>query len=213
MPVGVKICGVKTKEVVEAAVLHGADFIGFNFCRKSPRFITPDTAAGLAPSVPPTVRKVALFVDPSDAELEHVLTQFSADLLQLHGSETPDRLSAIKERFKLPVMKALHVADEYDLEEHIPYESIADFLLFDARPSYEAELPGGNATVFEWGLLKQKGINHVWFLAGGLNAKNLREAVEQSGALYVDVSSGVEEVRGEKDIGLVQEFLEVAKKI
>ncbi len=213
MTVNVKICGVKTEEAVNAAVNGGAAFIGFNFFAKSPRFITPEQAAQLSPLVSHGVEKVALFVDPKDSELEDTLNVFNPDIIQLHGMESPSRVAEIKRLYGKPIIKALAISHIDDLEETVAYENVVNWFLFDAKPPKGAELPGGNAVSFDWTIMKEYASPLPYMLAGGINAHNIEQAVAQSGAHYVDISSGVESTRGHKDPALISALLEKAKAL
>ncbi|NDE90045.1 MAG: phosphoribosylanthranilate isomerase [Alphaproteobacteria bacterium] len=213
MSISVKICGVKTEEAVNAAVKSGVGFLGFNFCAASPRFVTPEQAAQLAPLVPPSIQKVALFVDPKDGELEDTLNVFNADMIQLHGMESPSRVAEIKRLYGKPIMKAIALSQAEDLEETVAYENIVNWFLFDALAPKGSKLPGGNAVSFNWNIMKDYASPLPWMLAGGINASNIKQAVEQSGAKVIDVSSGVEITRGQKDPALITQLLELAKKI
>ena len=213
MSISVKICGVKTESSINAAVQGGAAFLGFNFYPASPRFITPEHAGQLALLVPPNIQKVALFVDPKDGELEDTFNLFNPDMIQLHGMESPSRVAEIKHLYNKPIIKALSVSHIDDLEETVAYENIASWFLFDAKPPKGAELPGGNAVSFDWTIMKEYASTLPWMLAGGINASNIAQAVELSGAKAVDVSSGVEMARGEKDPALIQAFLEKAQSL
>lgn len=210
MSIAVKICGLKTEEAVSAAVEGGAAYLGFNFFVPSPRYVTPEKAAALGQGLPPHIKKVALFVDADDALLDKTLETFNADILQFHGSETPARCEAVKAHTKKPIIKAFAIADMDDIEETMTFESVVDYFLFDARPPQGSALPGGNAATFNWSLLAEQGFLHPWFLAGGINAENLKEALQESGARMVDVASGVERSRGEKDPALIRTFLHYA---
>ncbi len=213
MSISVKICGIKTYDAVNAAVKGGAAYLGFNFFQKSPRFVTPEAAAQLAPLVPPSIQKVALFVDPSDAELEDTLAVFNADIIQLHGMESPTRVAEIKRIYSKPIIKAIAVSHVDDIEETVAYENIVNWFLFDARAPKGSEIPGGNAEVFDWNIMKDYASALPWFLAGGINASNVKQATTQSGARMIDVASGVEITRGQKDPALILELLEKAKAL
>ena len=213
MNVQVKICGLKTPEAVDAAAEGGAAYAGFVFFDKSPRFLTPDVALMLRNRLPEATLAVALLVDPTDAMLASAVEGMAPDLLQLHGAESPERVAAIRSRFGLPVIKALPVASKADLEPVAAYAAVADMLLFDAKPSPGDERPGGNARSFEWSLLKGLSPGRPWFLAGGLSPANLAAAQAASGASWLDVSSGVEQAPGEKDLGLIRAFLAAARAL
>ena len=215
MTVTAKICGLKTPETVAAAVTGGASLVGFNFYAKSPRSVDPATAKRLAADVPTAVRTVAVTVDESDARIAEILRHCELDLLQLHGSETPERVKEIRARFGKPVIKAIPVSVAADLDRASAYEDVADYLMFDAKPpkSMANALPGGNALSFDWTLLAGRRFQRPWLLAGGLTSDNLVEAVRISGAPMVDVSSGVEDRPGEKNASKIKAFLDASRRV
>lgn len=210
MSVLVKICGLNSPDAVRAAA--EADFAGFVFYPPSPRSVAPATAAELAAKLPREVKRVALTVDADDAFLRHMLHEFKPDLIQLHGKETPERVTAMRRAFGLPVMKAIAVHDAADLRAVAAYRDVVDWLLFDGKPPARADaLPGGNAVSFDWTLLAGQTIGRPWMLSGGLTAANVVQAVRQSGAGTVDVSSGVENRPGEKNMLKIKEFIKAAR--
>lgn len=215
MSVLAKICGLKTPETVAAAVAGGAALIGFNFYAMSPRSVGPATAKRLAADVPSTVRKVGLLVDDNDARIAEILAGCDLDLLQLHGHETPERVAEIRARFGKPVIKVIPVSEAADLDRAADYEDVADYLMFDAKPpkSMANALPGGNALSFDWSLLGNRRFKLPWLLAGGLTPDNVAEAVHISGAPMVDVSSGVEDRPGEKNVSKIKAFLDAVRRI
>lgn len=214
MRLDVKICGIRTPEVIDAAVRHGARWVGFNFYPPSPRAVEPHAAAELARRLPTGVRAVGLFVDPGDAMLDQIVPRVPLDMLQLHGRETPQRVRAIRDRFGIPVMKALGIGAAEDLDAADGYLGAADRLLFDARPPKNVTaLPGGNGIVFDWKILAGRRSPLPWMLSGGLNAGNLAEAVMVTGAASVDTASGVEDRPGHKTPERVAAFLVAASAI
>jgi len=215
MSVLVKICGVKTPDAVAAAVEGGASLIGFNFYARSPRYVEPAAVKRLATHVPASVRKVGVIVDESDARIAEILEACDLDLLQLHGHETPERVKEIRARFGKPVIKALSVSEAADLDRAAAYEGVADYLMFDAKPpkAMANALPGGNALSFDWTLLAGRHFQRPWLLAGGLTADNVIEAVRISGAPMVDVSSGVEDRPGEKNVSKIKAFLDATRRV
>jgi len=215
MSIPAKICGLKTPESIAAALEHGAAFIGFNFFKKSPRYVEPDAVAALSKSMPAHVLKTGLFVDDDDARIAAILSVAPLDLLQLHGSETPERVAAIKAKFGLPVMKVIKVRDASDIARAAQYETVADRFLFDAQPPADMKnaLPGGNAVSFDWGLLQGFRSRLPWMLSGGLTPANLAQAVRQTGAPAVDVASGVEDRPGEKSLSKIKDFLEISRSL
>lgn len=210
MTVTAKICGINSAVAMQTAVANGAGFVGLVFYPQSPRSITPGTAATLAALVPDGVTKVGLFVDPDNALLTRVLDEVPLDLLQLHGDETVDRCANIRNRFGRPVMKVIKVATLDDVGAASDYCDAVDWLMFDAKApsSMPDALPGGNALPFDWTLLAGWSWPVPWMLAGGLDADNVATAVTKSGALVVDVSSGVESAPGKKDPTEIERFLE-----
>ena len=207
----VKICGLSRSEDVSAAVDAGAAYVGFVFFEKSPRHVSLETARALALDVPVGIAKVGLVVNASDAALDALIEAVPLDVLQLHGSEDPERVTAIKDRYGLPVMKAIGVADESDLVALDAYAHVADQLLVDAKPPKGADLPGGNGLSFDWRLITGRRWPVPWMLAGGLTPETVAEAVRLTGALQVDVSSGVESAPGVKDANLIHAFVSAAK--
>jgi phosphoribosylanthranilate isomerase len=215
MAIEVKICGINSAEALSAAVEGGAGLVGFNFYRKSPRFLTHEAAAALARTVPASVQRVGLIVDLDNEAIASLLAAVPLDMLQLHGSEDPARVAAIRARFRKPVMKAIPLARAEDLAVADAYLPVADRLLFDAKPpaSMKGAMPGGNALSFDWRLLQGHQWPKPWMLAGGLNLENLAEAVGISGARRIDVSSGVEDRPGLKSPAKIKALLALAQTL
>lgn len=207
MSVSVKICGLTQPESVDAAVKAGARYLGFVFFPKSPRHVSATQAAALAADVPLGIARVGLFVNPDDALLESTLATVPLDVIQLHGSEDPARVAAVKSLTGLPVMKAVGVSEPQDLDALWDYGLVADMLLIDAKPPKGADLPGGNGLAFDWRLLAGRQILKPWLLAGGLTPDNVSQALRLTRAQGVDVSSGVESAPGVKDADLIRKFI------
>ncbi len=211
MPVEVKVCGLTDARSLAAAAEGGARYLGFIFYPPSPRSLSPRRAADLASKAPARCAKVGVLVDPDDALLDEILGAVPLDYLQLHGSETPDRVARIKARTGCAVIKALKIADARDLLPIRSFEAVADMLLFDAKPPRApGRLPGGNGLSFDWRLLQGLEVATPWLLSGGLSAGNLAAAVRLCAARAVDVSSGVERRPGHKDPAEIRRFLGVA---
>jgi phosphoribosylanthranilate isomerase len=208
----VKICGLKTAAAVDAALRGGAAYLGFMVFPASPRHIDLDAAARLAAPARGKAAVVAVTVDPDDALLARIREILKPDLIQLHGRETPSRVAEIGRRGGAGLIKALPVGEEADLAVARDYESVANHLMFDARPPAGSDRPGGLGTTFDWKMLAGRRFERPWFLAGGLNPWNVAEAIKASGAPMVDVSSGVERGAGLKDPALVGSFLEAARR-
>lgn len=209
MTVTAKICGINDPEALRAAVNGGASHVGFVFYPPSPRSLRPGEAMALAASVPERVQKVGLFVDAKDDEIDRTLFMVRLDILQLHGEEGPDRVRDLKARTGKKVMKVIKVSEPDDLRRAEPYLRIADWLMFDAKPPKDMAnaLPGGNAVSFDWRILSGRTWPLPWMLAGGLNAGNVADAVQLSGATVVDTSSGVEDAPGRKNSDKIRDFL------
>ena len=207
-----KFCGLSRPEDVTVAAAAGAAYVGFVFFPKSPRNVSIEQAAALAITVPVGIAKVALVVNANDAELDAIVEAVPLDMLQLHGSESVERVREVRVRYGLPVMKAVGVADADDLPALDAYAMAADQLLIDAKPPKNADLPGGNGLSFDWRLIAGKSWPVPWMLAGGLTPDNAAEAVAMTGARQLDVSSGVEASAGVKDSALMTAFAEAANR-
>ena len=207
----VKICGLKTPETLDAALDAGADMVGFVFFPPSPRDLGIEAARALGDRVNGRARKVALLVDATDAELDRAVEALRPDMLQLHGKETPERVTAVRSRFRLPVMKALPVEQKSDLAPIRLYEKVADWLLFDGRAPRDATRPGGLGKTFDWRLLENLDLKIPFMLSGGLDPSNVAEALRITRAPAVDVSSGVERAPGEKDPDKIRAFVRAAR--
>ncbi|HVI31514.1 phosphoribosylanthranilate isomerase [Phenylobacterium sp.] len=212
MSVSAKICGVSTPEAVSAALQGGAGFLGFVFFPKSPRNLAIDAARRLAEPVRNRARVVALLVDPTDAQVDEVARGLAPDLIQLHGAESPARVREIAGRAGTGIVKVLPVAEAADLAPAADYETVAEHLMFDTKPPKDSPRPGGTGHSFDWTLMSGRRFRRPWFLAGGLDPWNLADAVQQSGAPMVDVSSGVERGPGLKDPALITAFLDAARR-
>ncbi|MCB1720973.1 MAG: phosphoribosylanthranilate isomerase [Alphaproteobacteria bacterium] len=206
----VKICGLKDAENLKTAIKSGARYIGFVFYPPSPRNIAPDSAKELSLSLPTGVKAVGLFVDPTNEQLEHILGIVPLDMLQLHGSESPQRVQQINNKFAMPIMKAIKIREPADLDQISAYEPVVDWLLFDSGPE-NATLPGGTGQRFDWSLLAGKTFSKPWMLSGGLTPENVAKALSQLSPTAVDVSSGVESAPGIKDAEKIKAFIAAVK--
>ena len=208
--VRVKICGLRTPSDVAACAAAGAAYIGLNFFPPSPRFLTLDQGRDVALAAPEGLAKVALVVDAPDATLDAIVAAMPLDMLQLHGTESPERVAELRSRYGLPVMKVIGVSGEDDLAALIDYSLAADQLLIDAKAPKDAVLPGGNGLSFDWRLVAQRRWLRPWMLAGGLSAQNVAEAVRLTNVRQVDVASGVESAPGVKDPAKIAAFIAAA---
>lgn len=199
---------------MQAAIDGRVRAVGFVFYDPSPRAVGVDIAGSLSRMLPTGTRAVGLFVDASDDAIAAIVGRVPMDMLQLHGDETPRRVAQIRERFSIPVMKAMRIATAQDLASLPDYEAVSDWILFDAKPPPNVTaLPGGTGIAFDWQLLRDVKITRPWMLSGGLTAENLAEAVSLTGAKAVDVSSGVEDRPGVKSVARIEAFIAAAAKI
>ena len=209
----VKICGLSTRETLSVALDAGADMVGFVFFTPSPRHLALETARDLGKLVKGRAEKVALTVDADDATLADIVEALQPDILQLHGHESVARIGDVRQKFSLPVMKAIAVETVSDLASLSEYAGVADRILFDARAPREATRPGGLGAVFDWHILENLELAIPYMVSGGLHAGNVTEAVRVTRAGGVDVSSGVERAPGHKDPEMIRAFIKAARGI
>ncbi len=203
----IKICGLSTPEAIDAVIDGGASHLGFIFFEKSPRHITLETAKLLSNHVAGRAKKVAVSVNAEQDYLEAINEALEPDLMQLHGSETIERVQEIKDRFALPVIKALAIQTEDNLEAAKSYIGTADHFLFDAKAPKGSEIPGGNGVAFDWEIMDAWPQAVPYILSGGLNKSNVKNALNRLSVYGLDISSGVETTPGKKDVTLIREFL------
>ncbi len=202
----VKICGVNSEAAFDAAFDAGADWIGFVFFARSPRYVTPVQAAALSERLAGGPQRVGLFVDPADAEIEAALASVQLDALQLYT--TPERVAAIAARFGRPVWRSVAVSGAGDLPGSA---GPAAALLIEARAGAGSQRPGGNGQKLDWDILRGWRPGFNWLLAGGLTPDNVAAAIAATSAPAVDVSSGVESAVGVKSPDLIRAFIEAAR--
>ena len=206
----IKICGLSAADLLEAALKAGADMVGFVFFPKSPRHVDFATARELSARARLRAEIVALCVDADDALLEEIVKAAEPDYLQLHGSESAERVQEIQRKFGVSAIKAIGVSAKEDLARANAYLGTADALLIDAAPPKGSKLPGGNGVPFDWRLAADFHPRKPWLLSGGLDPANVGEAIALSGARGVDVSSGVESAPGVKDPDRIRAFIDAA---
>jgi phosphoribosylanthranilate isomerase len=203
----VKICGINDPVAFDTAVEAGADWVGFVFFPPSPRFVTPRAAAALSARIDGGPPRVGLFVEPTEAVIAGVLAAMRLDVLQIYGAS--DSLTQFRHRFGLPIWRPIAIGTIADLPNH-PLG--ADRLLLEAKPPQGADRPGGNATSFDWSILRGWAAPAPWVLAGGLTPATVAAAIRATGAEAVDVSSGVESSKGVKDPALIRAFIAAARQ-
>ena len=199
----IKICGLTRPQDAQAAAELGADAVGLVFYAKSKRCVDAAQAAEIAAAMPPQVAKVALFVNESAEQIRRILGAVPIDVLQFHGDEAPE----FCRQFGKPYWKAVRVQSAQDIAGAAGRYADAAALLLDAH--IEGQY-GGTGRVFDWRLLPET-MPLPWILSGGLNPGNVAAAVRQTGAAWLDVSSGVEQASGIKSRGLMAEFIRQAR--
>jgi phosphoribosylanthranilate isomerase len=205
----VKICGIDRPEALEAAADAGADYVGFVFFPPSPRCLSPTRAAAIRAARPQGPPGVGLFVKPSLDEIAAVLATVPLDALQIYGD--PALARAIRTRFGLPVWLARGVSTQADLAAAEQAADGLDGMVIESKAPAGATRPGGNATALDWSLLTAWKPALPWLLGGGLTPDNVAEAIARSGATGVDVSSGVEQAPGIKDLSLIRAFIKSSR--
>ncbi len=208
----IKICGLSSPETLAAALDAGADMVGFVRFPKSPRHVTLDLGHRLSLQAKGRAKRVVLLVDPGDEDIAQAVEAINPDLIQLHGHESPERVAEIRSMVRLPVMKAVGIAEKSDLEALTPYVKASEHILLDAKPPRNADaLPGGNGLTFDWKLLTGLDPALPIMLSGGLNPDNVAEAIRVTHPKAVDVSSGVESGPGLKDPARIKAFIQAAR--
>lgn len=195
----VKICGITRLEDALSAVEQGADAIGLVFYAPSPRCVTIGQAAAISAALPPFVSVVALFVNPTQQEVNAVLANVNVDLLQFHGDES----EAECVQYGLPYLKAIRVKSDTNLIQYAQTFMSAKALLLDAHSDIAV---GGTGQVFDWNLIPKQMAKPI-ILAGGLTPENVKEAIQQVQPYAVDVSGGVEQAKGIKDATKIAAFM------
>lgn len=206
MQLKIKICGLKTPELVDVAVDAGADMIGFVHFGKSPRHIEQDQIGALINHLGNRAQSVVLLVNP-DNETLLAIDALRPHFIQLHGGESEERVKEIKELVNAKLIKALPVGTIDDLAPVSSFAPLADLILLDAKPPQNSDIPGGNGEVFDWSLLNALDPSLKFMLSGGLDVDNVADAVKQIRPFAIDVSSGVERARGEKDAEKIRRFI------
>lgn len=206
MPVpAIKICGIITPTALDAAIKGRADHVGLNFYPPSPRYLGPVEAAALGTRAAGRIGAVGLFVDADDALMGDTVVPAGLTAIQLHGSESPERVAQVRARFGLPVWKVISVTRAEDVARANAYAGAADLILFDAKTP-AGTLPGGMGLSFDWSLVADWKGPLAWGLAGGLTPNNVAEAIRLTAPALVDTSSGVESAPGVKDDALIAAF-------
>ena len=209
-PLIVKICGIKTPDMLEVAIEAGADMVGFMHFVRSPRHVTIEEVASLISEARGRVQTCVVLVNPDNSCVAEIAA-LGPDWIQLHGPETPHRVEAIRAEAGVEIMKALPIGGPEDVAHVAAFAQIADRILLDAKPPKGADRPGGLGESFDWSLLKALDPALDFMLSGGLTPDNVAEAIRTVRPFGIDVSSGVETAPGVKDKRLIEAFIRNAR--
>ncbi len=199
----VKICGITNLEDALLSAKFGADALGFNFYKKSPRYISSENAREIVAQLPPKILKVGVFVNENLEKIIEIAESAKLEAIQLHGEETPEFARQLKAKTNLEIIKAFRVSENFQPEDVLPYE--VDAILLDA---YNPKEHGGTGETFDWEIAKKvKEIVPKLYLAGGLSAENVAEAVSKVKPFAVDACSLLEREKGLKESAKVRDFI------
>lgn len=205
----VKICGITTLEDARFASGALADYLGFIFYDKSPRYIEPAKAGAIINWIEGP-QKVGVFVNQPLDDVNEIAMRTGIDLVQLHGDESPGYCDMIN----FPVIKVFHITKRTNSEDLVSeieaYKNSADYFLFDTKID---DLYGGTGQTFDWSLIQDLSLGKPFFLSGGLNPGNVAEAIKKVSPDVVDLSSGLEEAPGLKDFDKIEAFFDVMRDI
>jgi phosphoribosylanthranilate isomerase len=208
MSTQIKICGLSTPAAIESAAQHGATHIGLVHFEKSPRHVSLEQAATLRQQTPPNVKVVLLLVNAEPGLTQTALDRVRPDVVQFHGTETPEWLNLVRQHSDAHIWKAIGLNNRQTLVNADRYDDVVDRVLYDAPAQ---ALPGGTGTRVDWSLLQNFDHRIPWGLAGGLDPDNVGEALRQTKAPLVDVSSGVESAPGVKDVDKIAAFCKAVR--
>ena len=209
-PLIIKICGIKTSEILEATIAAGADMVGFMHFARSSRHVSIEEIATLISEARGRIETCVVLVNPDNSCVAEVAA-LGPDWIQLHGPETPHRVEAIRAEAGVEIMKALPIGSAEDVAHIADFVDVADRILVDAKPPKGADRPGGLGETFDWALLKALDPSIPFMLSGGLTPQTVADAIKTVRPYGVDVSSGVETAPGVKDKRLIEAFIRNAR--
>ena len=210
-PLIIKICGIKTPALLEAAIESGADMVGFMHFERSPRYVDLETLQELISVARGRIETCVVLVNPDNSTVMEVAA-LSPDWIQLHGPETPHRVAAIRDEAGIAILKAVSIGSADDVAGVGQFAEVADRLLLDAKAPKGADRSGGNGVTFDWSLLKALDPALGFMLSGGLTPDTVGDAIRQVRPMGVDVSSGVETAPGVKSAALIRSFSAKARE-
>ncbi len=209
-PLIIKICGIKTEAILDAAIEAGADMVGFMHFSRSPRHLELDPIGELISMARGRAETCVVLVNPDNTLVAQVAA-LGPDWIQLHGPETPHRVEAIRDEAGIAILKVCSIGGPEDVAAVASFTDCADRILLDAKPPQGATRPGGLGTTFDWSLLKALDPELAFMLSGGLTPETVAAAIKATRPIGVDVSSGVEKAPGVKDAALIRAFITNAR--
>ncbi|ODT48282.1 MAG: N-(5'-phosphoribosyl)anthranilate isomerase [Pelagibacterium sp. SCN 63-126] len=209
-PLTIKICGIKTYDLLDAVIEAGADMVGFMHFQRSPRHVSVEDLAGLISAARGQVQSCVVLVNPDNSCVAEIAA-LGPDFIQLHGPETPHRVEAIRAEAGVEIIKAMPIGSAEDVSHVAQFSQVADMILLDAKPPKGADRPGGLGESFDWSLLESLDPALPFMLSGGLRPDNVAEAIRTVKPFGVDVSSGVETAPGVKSKMLIEAFIRNAR--
>ena len=217
MTIKVKICGIKSINHADACIKGKANMIGLMFYKKSPRFINFKTAKKISDFAEKKISRVGVVANMNIKELKNIIENVNLDYIQFHGNETPNfikKIKKLKTMKKIKIIKALKVTNKNDISKIIKYRNITSYILIDTKIIKKNDYNFKNKTLeLDWNLFKEMKNKKTLILSGALNVKNLKNATNQSGINYVDISSSLETKKGVKNIKKINNFLKLATKL
>lgn len=209
-PLLIKICGIKSYDLLDATIAAGADMVGFMHFMRSPRHVSVEDLACLISAARGQIQSCVVLVNPDNSCVAEVAA-LGPDWIQLHGPESAHRVEAIRAEAGVEIMKAVPIGSAEDIAHVAAYSDVADRILLDAKPPKGADRPGGLGETFDWTLLDKLDPDIAFMLSGGLNPETVGAAVRTLRPMGVDVSSGVETAPGVKSKHLIEAFIRNAR--
>ena len=211
MQTDVKICGLTRQSDVAAAISAGASYLGFIVEAASKRRLTAAEAAAISAQAKGKAARVAVTVNADDDLLTRIMAEMTPEFIQCHGDESPARVAEIARKFKVRTIKAAGIASDTDMKSSEEYVGVCDFILYDAKPPKGSDVRGGHGLSIDWSLIGRSPLPKIFALAGGLHSGNVAQAITQTRAPIVDVSSGVEASAGIKDPEKIKAFMKAVQ--
>lgn len=204
----IKLCGFSEEKSLKAAIQSNCDFLGFVFYDQSLRNISIAKAKELFSLIPDSIKKVAVIVDPG-VELLNKIADLKPDYIQFHGNESPEFIKNFQHSYpNIKTIKAFRISEKKDLQAIEKYDFV-DLFLFDSKVKNEM---GGSGQKIDWSILKDFRTNKEWILSGGLNINNIDDAIKETNATFIDISSGIESGKGVKSIQKIEELMHHIKE-